>query len=141
MLKNALAVLGVVGAVTLAAPAFAQSTATISIDAHSAAAGVGYSWGDGTLRYHGHTYHFTVNGLTVADVGYAHVYGHGHVTGLAHLHDFDGTYAAADGQATLDKGIGGELLRNSNGVTIKLDDVSRGARLAAAAGGIQLALK
>jgi len=142
-----MAAVGLLGGVFLtAAPAMAQSNygpsvGTITIDATSAAAGVGYTWGDGVLTYHGHRYPFAVNGISVADVGYAHVHGYGHVYGLKDVQDFAGTYGAAEGQATLDKGIGGQYLRNANGVSIKLDDVSRGARLAAAADGVKLALK
>jgi hypothetical protein len=114
---------------------------TISLKAQGAAAGVGYTWGDGTLRYGGRTYHFTVNGVTVADVGYSRVSGRGRVYNLKRLQDFSGTYAAATGEATLGNGIGGQVLRNANGVQIRVDQVTRGARLQGSADGITLTLK
>ncbi|MCQ8240472.1 hypothetical protein [Rhizosaccharibacter radicis] len=114
---------------------------TITIEAKAADVGVGYTWGDGVLHYAGHTYHFSVKGVDVAAVGFSHITGHGRVYNLKHLHDFDGTYAAANGEATVDKGLGGQTLTNGSGVTIRIDDITRGARLAGAAQGIQLTLK
>jgi hypothetical protein len=129
----------------LAAPARAADpmahgspVGTITISATSAAAGVGYTWGDGVLRYHGHSYHFSVKGVSVADVGYAKILGHGRVYNLKNIADFSGTYAAATGEATLVNGIGGQYLRNANGVEIRVDQVTRGARLTGSADGIQL---
>ncbi len=61
---------------------------------------------------------------------------------MKHLHDFNGTYAAADGEATAGSGLGGQVLKNGNGdgVLIKVDDLTKGARLAGAAQGITLQL-
>ena len=114
---------------------------TIFMSAQGAAAGVGYTWGDGVLRYGGKSYHFSVNGVTVADVGYSRVTGRGRVYGLKRLQDFSGTYAAATGEATLVNGLGGQVLRNGNGVQIRVDQVTRGARLQGSADGITLTLK
>src|SRR5690349_7757825 len=43
--------------------------ATIKLSGGSVAAGVGLSWGSGTLTYKGKTYPISVNGLSVGDVG------------------------------------------------------------------------
>lgn len=114
---------------------------TITLSAKGAAVGVGYTWGDGTLRYGGHTYHFTVDGITVADVGFSRISGTGRVYNLHRLQDFSGTYAAATGEATLGNGIGGQILENGNGVQIRVDQVTRGARLQGSADGIKLTLR
>ena len=114
---------------------------TVRMTAQGAAAGIGYTWGDGSLRYGNHTYHFAVNGVTVADVGYSRVTGRGRVYNLHRLQDFSGTYAAATGEATAGSGIGGQVLRNANGVEIRVDQVTRGARLQGSADGIKLTLK
>lgn len=133
-----------------AAPASAQRrdpgvsgpvSGTVSLSARGAAVGVGYTWGDGTLRYGGRQYHFTVNGITVADVGFSRVSGTGRVYNLHRLQDFSGTYAAATGEATLGNGIGGQVLKNGNGVEIRVDQITRGARLQGSADGIKLTLK
>lgn len=115
---------------------------TITISAQGAAAGVGYTWGDGLLKFHGKTHHFTVNGVSIADVGYSKVTGTGRVYHLKNLADFSGTYAAATGQATAGtSGIGGQILENAKGVQIRVDQVSRGARLQGSVDGITLTLK
>ena len=114
---------------------------TVTIVAKAADVGIGYTWGDGVLRYHGHTYHFSVSGVDVAAVGYSKVVGHGRVYHLRHLHDFDGTYGAANGEATLGQGVGGRFLKNGNGVELRIDDITKGARLAGAAQGIELKLR
>jgi hypothetical protein len=113
----------------------------VTITAHAADVGVGYTWGDGVLRYKGHDYHFTVKGVDVAAVGYSTIVGHGRVYHLRHLKDFNGTYGAANGEATLGNGVGGRFLQNGNGVQIRIDDVTKGARLSGAGEGIQLTLK
>lgn len=143
--------LAIVAAATLAAmPAMAQRrdpgvsgpvSGTISMTAQGAAAGVGYTWGDGTLRYGGRTHRFSVSGVTIADVGYSKVNGRGRVYNLKRLQDFSGTYAVATGEATLVNGLGGQVLRNSNGVEIRVDQITRGARLQGSADGITLTLK
>ena len=53
---------------TLAAAAFLATAASSSM-VGAAAAGVGVSWGDGTLHYKGKDYPFRLKGLTVVDVG------------------------------------------------------------------------
>ncbi|MBS4074358.1 hypothetical protein KGY14_04035 [Ameyamaea chiangmaiensis] len=113
----------------------------VTLTVKSADVGVGYTWGEGTLRYGHHTYHFTVKGGTIAAVGYSKVIGTGTVYNLSHLRDFDGTYAAVNGEATAGDGLGGQVLKNGNGVAIKIETVSKGARLAAAAQGIELTIK
>ena len=137
-------------ALLAATPALAQRrdpgvsgppSGTITMVARGAAVGVGYTWGDGILRYGGRSYHFSVNGITVADVGYSKVSGSGRVYNLRRLQDFSGTYVAATGEATLVNGIGGQVLKNGNGVEIRVDNITRGARLQGSADGITLTLK
>ncbi|GAC1344112.1 MAG: hypothetical protein NVSMB18_21140 [Acetobacteraceae bacterium] len=137
-------------AVLATGPAFAQRrdpgvsgapSGTIALSARGAAVGVGYTWGNGTLTYGGRRYPFAVNGITIADVGFSRVTGRGRVYNLHRLQDFSGTYVAATGEATLGTGIGGQVLRNGNGVQIRVDQVTRGARLQGSADGITLTLK
>ena len=113
----------------------------ITLVAHSAAVGVGYTWGDGTLTYKHHRYYFTVRGVSVADVGYSRIVGHGRVYNLHKVSDFSGTYGASTGEATVGRGLAGQFLQNGNGVQIRVDDVTRGAELSGSAAGIQLQLK
>ena len=136
---------------TASVPAFAQGgplappgpvDGRITLRATSIAAGVGYTWGDGTLYWHHHAYPFTVKGLSVADVGYAKVTAYGRVYKLHNLSDFSGIYGSAEGNVTVgNRGIGGQFLQNGNGVQIRVDQVSHGARLTGAADGVQLTLR
>lgn len=137
-------------ALTLGTPAWAARTdpgapgpidGTVVITAKAAAAGVGYTWGDGVLHYRGHNYHFDVKGVTVADVGFSRIQGHGRVYNLHKVADFSGTYGASTGEATLVNGIGGQYLRNGNGVEIRVDEITRGARLSGSVDGIELTLR
>ena len=137
-------------AVTLATPVLAAAGApgqrgpvsgTIDVTAKGAAVGVGYTWGDGVLQFQGKRYAFSVNGVTVADIGFSTVRGHGRVYNLKRVEDFSGTYAAATGEATLVRGLSGQVLRNGNGVEIRVDSATRGARLQGSADGITLTLK
>ncbi len=114
---------------------------TVTIRARSAAVGVGYTWGDGVLNFHGRRYTFTVKGVDIAAVGYSTVIGTGRVYNLHRVSDFTGTYAASTGEATLVNGIGGQVLINGTGVQLRIDNVTKGAKLSGAADGIQLTLK
>lgn len=118
----------------------AAADGTITIHAKSADLGVGWSWGNGILHWHGHSYPFTVKGLNVAAVGYSAVDAHGVVRNLSRLHDFDGTYAASTGEATVNRGVEGQALVNGNGVQIDISGTTKGARLSGSVDGIQLRL-
>ncbi|MGD7069310.1 hypothetical protein [Acetobacter sp. AAB5] len=120
--------------------AMGSPTATVTITARSADLGVGYTWGGGRLRYGGKTYKFSITGGTIAAVGYSKIEGKGTVYNLHRLSDFNGTYGAAHGEATLGQGLGGAVLENKNGVRIKIETISQGARLAGSAQGLTLTL-
>ena len=147
--RRALAVFACAVAVTSALPAAAQRdpgaprriSGTVVIQAKAADVGVGYTWGDGVLRYRGHSYHFDIKGVNVAAVGFSEVTGRGRVYNLNKVSDFSGTYVSSTGEATVDRGIGGQVLVNNAGVQIRLDNVTRGARLSGSADGIQLTLR
>jgi hypothetical protein len=150
-LVRRVAMVCICSAVLAAGPAFAAqhrrppqlgpASGIITISARGAAAGVGYTWGDGTLRYGGHKYPFSITGLSVLDVGFSRVHGRGRVFNLRRLQDFSGTYVAATGEATFGKGAAGQVLRNGNGVEIRMDQVTEGARLQGSADGVRLMLR
>jgi hypothetical protein len=116
------------------------SVGRVSFSGHAYAAGIGFTRANGTLRYRGHTYHFTLRGLSLLDIGYESISAYGTVYNLHRLSEFSGTYAAASAEATAGRGHGVEYLRNGNGVVIRVDSVSRGARLQASADGLQITL-
>jgi hypothetical protein len=84
----------------LAAPLGAQETlppvGTVTISYGQISAGVGVSWGDGTLTYQGKTYPFRIRGLQIAAVGISKVNAVGEVYRMTRPSDFYGKYAAAE---------------------------------------------
>ena len=116
-------------------------TGTITMEAKGAGVGVGFTWGDGTLHYEGRNHAFSVGGVSVGDVGFSEVRAHGRVYNLKRLSEFSGTYAAATGEATVGRGLAGQVLRNANGVEIRVDQVTEGVRLQGSVDGITLTLK
>ena len=116
-------------------------TATVSIDSRSIAVGVGVSWGDGVLVYRGNRYPFTLDGLSVLDLGISRVSATGTVANLKTLQDFNGNYVAAGAGAVVGGGAGAAVLRNQNGVEMSLTATAQGVRLAIAGSGVNVRLK
>jgi hypothetical protein len=112
--------------------------ATIRLSEGSVAAGIGWSWGKGTLHYMGKTYPVKISGLTVAEVGITKAEASGNVYNLKSIEDFNGVYAAAGTEGTAGKGAGVSSLRNSKGVVINLKSETKGANIKIAAEGLKL---
>ncbi|MFT8675416.1 MAG: hypothetical protein ABF990_04730 [Acetobacter sp.] len=124
-----------------AADALGAPTGTMTMEIKSADVGVGYTWGKGQLRFNHRNYPFSVDGATIAAVGFSTIAGKGTVYNLHRVKDFEGTYGAVHGEATLGEGVGGLVLENKNGVRIKIETVTKGARLASSAQGLTFKLK
>jgi len=116
-------------------------SATIKLSGGSVAAGIGLSWGSGTLTYKGKAHEITVSGLDVGSVGVANVSATGKVYHLAKLEDFAGTYAAVEAGATVGGGGGGLSMRNQNGVVVTLTGTTKGLKFTIGASGVSMALK
>ncbi|HTR04976.1 MAG TPA: hypothetical protein VMN82_17440 [Thermoanaerobaculia bacterium] len=137
-----LAILGVVA--LLGAPAVADDKTpdgTVKISEGSVAVGIGWSWGRGDLTTMGKTYHFKIDGLSVAEVGVTSARATGTVYNLKNIADFDGVYAAAGAEGTAGKGAGVSSLRNSKGVVINLKSETKGASIKIAASGLKVTLE
>ena len=131
-------------AAVLAAPAFADDKkvdAVLKLTEGSVAAGIGWSWGHGTLTYMGKSYRVKVEGLTVGEVGMTNAKAKGNVYNLKKLEDFNGVYAAGGAGATAGKGRGAGALTNANGVSILLTSITKGASLKIAAEGLKLEIE
>jgi hypothetical protein len=77
--------------------------------------------GNGTLRYHGHTYSFTVGGLGVGGIGLSKIEAKGEVYGLERLSDFPGAYVQGRyGLAVGNASVGDLWLKNGKGVIMRL---------------------
>ena len=115
--------------------------ATFKISAKALAAGAGYSWGSGKLKYKGKEYDITVDGLTVGAVGVSSVQAVGKVHDLKKLEDFDGTYTAAAAGATIGGGAGAVAMKNQNGVEVTMTATTKGVSLTLGVSGVSLAVK
>ena len=134
---------GAVMAISVGTAALAQKSspsATLSFTGGSLAAGVGYSWGGGTLSFQGKQYRFTVNGLSVVDVGVSTIDGTGAVYNLRNVNDFAGTYYAAGAGATLVGGGSMTVLENQHGMVIHFFSRTAGLKLTAAGAVVTIGL-
>ncbi len=124
--------------------AFAQSgqpIAHVNFSGGSLAAGVGFSWGNGTLEYKGKSYPFKIDGFNVGDVGIATIDATGDVYNLSNVGDFGGNYAAAGVGATLAGGGSIITMQNPHGVVIQVRSTTAGLRLHLGPSGINITLK
>ena len=104
------------------------------------AAGVGYTWGTGVVYFHGKSYPFKVNGLSVNDVGIDHIEGAAEIYNLQNIADFSGNYVAAGVGATFAGGGFVAALENQNGVIIHFHSTTQGLRLNLSANGVSIRL-
>ena len=115
--------------------------ATIRLSEGTVAAGIGWSWGKGTLHYMGKTYPVKVSGITVAEVGITQAEASGSVYNLKSIEDFNGVFASAGAEGTAGKGAGVSSLRNPKGVVINLKSETKGANIKIAAEGLKLEIE
>ena len=115
--------------------------ATIKLSGGSVAAGIGISWGGGTLTYKGKDYPIDVKGLSVGDVGITKLEASGSVYNLKSLDDFNGNYTAAGAGLTAAGGAGVATMKNQNGVTVNLVATTQGVKFALGAGGVDMKIK
>jgi len=127
--------------VTKEVPVSAPPPPFVELERKSIGAGLGLSWGEGTIYWEGQEHAFSVKGLRVGDVGLAKMIGEGHVQNLESLEDFAGTYVAVGAGATAGKGASAVTMRNENGVVISLRSQSEGVALNLGAEGFQVELQ
>jgi len=133
----------ILAACILSAPVMAiaaedRPDATVEFSGGTVAAGVGFSWAKGTLRFEGTSYPVELKGLSVASVAAGSVTASGDVYHLAKLDDFNGNYAAVSAGAALAGGGAATTMENQNGVIIKLRSTTQGAQLNLSLEGVTL---
>ena len=136
--------LGVMTGFTQAASHHSGPDATLRLSGGSFAAGIGFSWGSGTLTYKGKNYPVKVNGLSVGKVGITSSSAYGEVFNLKHLQDFNGHYnvgAAGTRGVTLGAGKTGTLMSNQAGVIVRVSSTQKGVDVNATGGGVDMQLK
>jgi len=113
----------------------------ITLEAMQMAAGVGYSWGDGVMKFQGKEYRFTVQGLNIAAVGISKINAVGDVYNLKTAADLAGNYVAVSAGLSLAKGVAGLSMRNDKGVVINLRSAQQGVQLNLGVDGFDLKMK
>jgi hypothetical protein len=136
-----------VAVVSEAAPPVAEQaipSGYVWLSGGTVAAGIGYSWGHGTL-YNSKDqkqYKFKISGVSVADVGAAGLNAEGEVYNLASPADLSGNYSAVTAGVTIIEGGSLAYLKNEkNGVVIKLHSQTGGLRFNLAASGMHVTLQ
>ncbi len=130
-------------------PAFAQSKqnvglpwdALIEFSGGSVAAGIGFSWGSGTLTQAGKQYPLKIDGLSLASVGITKASAYGKVYHLKKLSDINGTYAAIGTGATVGGGGSAIAMKNAKGVIIDIYTTTEGVNLTLGTAGVKIELK
>ena len=134
----ALACLAAFSVATAAEPA---PSGTVRMTSKAVAIGIGVTWGDGTLDFGGKKYAFSVDGLSVADLGVSDITTSGEVFNLKNVADFSGNYVAGEAGIAIAGGPTDTIMKNENGVVLRLHGTQKGARLTLAAQGVTLKIK
>jgi hypothetical protein len=113
----------------------------VTIEAKQLAAGVGYGWGDGVMKFQGKEYPFTVRFLNVAAEGFSKINAAGDVYNLKTAADLAGKYVAVSAGLSLAKGVAGLSMRNDKGVVINLRSAQQGVQLNLGVDGFDLKMK
>ena len=116
----------------------AQPSATVAIETKAVAVGVGYSWGDGVLSFQEEEYTFKIKGLSVIDVGISSISAQGDVYNLEKVEDFPGTFSAAEAGVAVGGGAGTQVMKNQNGVVMKVTSKKVGVQLKLAPEGLKV---
>ena len=117
-----------------------QPNATIDLTGGTVAAGIGFVWAHGHLTYKGAKHAFKLNGVSIVDVGASHISASGVVYHLKDLEDFNGNYTTVSAGLTVAGGGSVVVLRNQNGVVIKLLATAEGLRFNLSADGVSIKL-
>ena len=119
----------------------AQADATLTLKGGSVAAGIGYTWGHGELKYRDHSHPFSIKGVSLVDVGATDLSATGNVYHLKSVADFSGNYVAAGAGLTVAGGGSAVYLKNEHGVVIKLTATEVGLKFKLSADGVKITLK
>jgi hypothetical protein len=119
----------------------AKPSGTIEIASTSVAAGVGFVWGDGTLHTQAGNYAFTIQGLSVLDVGISSITTTGEVFNLKTPDELAGNYVAGAAGIALAGGADDIIMKNDHDVVLRLHGMEKGLRFQLGAQGVSIKLK
>jgi hypothetical protein len=117
-----------------------DTTGKVTIKTMSAGVGLGVTWGNGVLEYHGEKYPFTVTGFDVGDIGVAKEIANGTVFNLKSVDDFSGMFAAVVAGGTFGGGAGSGAMYNNNKVGMVWTGTNQGLNLTLAHSGVNVEL-
>ncbi len=124
-----------------AADAPKKPSGTVSINETQFALIIGGSTGGGVLTYQGKKYPFKIGGMSLgANVGVSKLSASGEVYDLSNISKFPGTFTKLESSITLGGGVGGTVLKNENGVIMRLTSTSEGLQLNLSASGVTVKL-
>jgi len=124
-----------------AADAPKKPSGTVSINETQFALIIGGSTGGGVLTYQGKKYPFKIGGMSFgANVGMSKLAASGEVYDLTNISKFPGTFTKLESSITLGGGVGGTVLKNENGVIMRLTSTSEGLQLNLSASGVTVKL-
>lgn len=124
-----------------AADAPKKPSGTVSINETQFALIIGGTTGGGVLTYQGKQYPFKLSGMSLgANVGVSKLSASGEVYDLSDISKFSGTFTKLESSITLGGGVGGTVLRNENGVIMRLSSTSQGLQLNLSASGVTVKL-
>ena len=119
-----------------------KPSGTVSIDETQIAFIVGGSFGKGELKFQGKKHDFKINGISAgANFGASKISAVGEVYDLKKLADFPGTYVQLEGSITLAGGVGGTVLKNQNGVIMRLQSTSQGLQFNLSSSGVTVKME
>lgn len=114
-----------------------KPSGTVSINETQFALILGGSTGGGVLTYQGKKYPFKIGGMSLgANVGVSKLSATGEVYDLKDPSKFPGTFTKLESSITLGGGVGGTVLRNENGVIMRLTSTSEGLQFNLSASGV-----
>ena len=131
-----------VSGATLAETPKKTPSGTVSIVETQIAFIVGGSFGKGELKFQGKKHDFKINGISAgANFGASKISAVGEVYDLKKLADFPGTYVQLEGAITLAGGVGGTVLKNQNGVIMRLQSTSQGLQFNLSSSGVTVKME
>ena len=114
---------------------------TIEIDETQLGFIIGGDIGKGVLHYKGVDFYFKTGGIKVGGMGIAKISAVGEAYDLFDIDQFPGTYVTGDYGIALGGGVGGLVLKNENGVYLRLRSTLEGVALAVGLEGMTIKLE
>jgi hypothetical protein len=105
------------------------------------AAGIGYTWGSGTLIFEGKEYPLKVDGLSIVNVGITSYSATGDVYKLTAPSDINGVYTAVSAGAAVAGGATATTMQNDKGVRIQMVATQTGMKLQLGPSGVTIKLQ